>query len=284
MLFTKMHGAGNDFIIINNLVEKIPEELFPSVAKALCQRRMSIGADGMMIIDKAQGDGDFRMHFFNSDGTIGEMCGNGARCIARYGFEKGLSGAVQKIETTAGMVTGWRVDKRQYKVKLNDPTYIQLDHDIEIGGSSYKCSYIELGNPGLPHAVVYLEGMSDMDQDELRQLGRVLRNHSSFPKGANINFCQLDGQDGLKAITFERGVEDFTLACGTGAGSIALAVRLKGIIKEDRVRIEKPGGTLFIELEKRDDSYSIYLTGPTCMVAEGQVLDEDMRELWEGLE
>jgi diaminopimelate epimerase len=126
--------------------------------------------------------------------------------------------------------------------------------------------------------------MSDMDQDELRQLGRVLRNHSSFPKGANINFCQLDGQDGLKAITFERGVEDFTLACGTGAGSIALAVRLKGIIKEDRVRIEKPGGTLFIELEKRDDSYSIYLTGPTCMVAEGQVLDEDMRELWEGLE
>lgn len=284
MLFTKMHGAGNDFIIINNLVENIHEEVFPSLAKALCQRRMSIGADGMMIIDKAQGDGDFRMHFFNSDGTIGEMCGNGARCIARYGFEKGLSKDIQKIETTAGMVTGWRVDERQYKVKLNDPTYIQLDHDIEIGGSTYKCSYIELGNPGLPHGVVYLEDMSVMDQDELRHLGRMLRNHSSFPKGANINFCQLDGQDGLKAITFERGVEDFTLACGTGAGSMALAMRLKGVMKEDRVRIEKPGGTLFIELEKRDDSYSIYLIGPTCMVAEGQVLDEDMKKLWEGLE
>jgi diaminopimelate epimerase len=212
------------------------------------------------------------------------MCGNGARCIARYGFEKGFSGTIQKIETTAGMVTGWRVDERQYKVKLNDPTYIHLDHDIEIGGSTYECSYIELGSPGLPHGVVYLESMPDMDQDELRQLGRVLRNHSSFPKGANINFCQSDGQGGLRAITFERGVEDFTLACGTGAGSMALAMRLKGVVKEDRVRIEKPGGTLFIELEKRDDSYSIYLTGPTCMVAEGQVLDEDMRELWEGLE
>lgn len=284
MQFTKMHGAGNDFIVINNLVENIPEELFPSLAKALCQRRMSLGADGMMIIDKAQGEGDFRMHFFNSDGTIGEMCGNGARCIARYGFEKGLSKDVQKIETTAGMVTGWRVDERQYKVKLNDPTYIQLQHDIEIGGSTYKCSYIELGNPGLPHGVVYLEGMSDMDQDELRQLGKVLRNHSSFPKGANINFCQLDGRGGLKAITFERGVEDFTLACGTGAGSIALAMRLKGVVKEDKVRIEKPGGTLFIELDRTVDSYSIYLTGPTCMVAEGQVLDEDMMKFWEGLE
>lgn len=284
MLFTKMHGAGNDFIIINNLVENIPEELFPSLAKALCQRRMSIGADGMMIVDKAQGSGDFRMHFFNSDGTIGEMCGNGARCIARYGFEKGLSKNIQKIETTAGMVTGWRVDERQYKVKLNDPTYIQLDHDIDIGGSTYKCSYIELGNPGLPHGVVYLEGMSEMDHDELRKLGRTLRNHSSFQKGANINFCQLDGHGGLKAITFERGVEDFTLACGTGAGSIALAMRLKGVVMEDRVRIEKPGGTLFIELENRDDSYSIYLIGPTCMVAEGQVLDEDMKKLWEGLE
>lgn len=283
MLFTKMHGAGNDFIVINNLVENIPEEIFPNLARALCQRRMSIGADGMMIVDKAQSDGDFRMHFFNSDGTIGEMCGNGARCIARFGFEKGLSGDIQKIETTAGLVTGWRVDERQYKVKLNDPTYIQLDYDIEVGGSLYECSYIELGNPGLPHGVVYLESMSDMDQDELRQLGRILRNHTSFPKGANINFCSLDGQGGLKAITFERGVEDFTLACGTGAGSIALAMRLKGIMEEDRVRIEKPGGTLFIELEKNNESYSIYLIGPTCMVAEGRVLDEDMKILWEGL-
>lgn len=284
MRFTKMHGAGNDFIIINNLEEKLPLESFPGIAKALCHRRMSIGADGMMIIDETQGDGDFRMHFFNSDGTIGEMCGNGARCIARYGFENDLAGEIQRIETTAGMVTGWRVDERQYKVRLNDPTLLDLDHDIEIDGEIYPCSYIELGHPGLPHGVVYLEGIMDMDRDLLRQLGKKLRSHTSFPKGANINFCESDGEGGFKAITFERGVEDFTLACGTGAGSIALALRLKGITKEDRIRVEKPGGTLFLELEKNGDSFKIYLIGPTCMVAEGQVLDEDMKKLWEGLE
>lgn len=275
MRFTKMHGAGNDFIIINNLEEGLQEESFSDLAKSLCKRRLSIGADGMMIIDKPLSDGDFRMYFFNSDGTIGEMCGNGARCIARYGHEHGLSGEVQRIETTAGMVEGWKVDNRRYKVRLNAPTKIELDHDIELNGMKFECSYVELGNPGLPHGVVYLPGMSGMDKDSLRNLGRELRHHTSFPKGANINFCEMDGNGGFKAITFERGVEDFTLACGTGAGSIALVMKLKGKLEGNSARIEKPGGTLFIDISKADEEYEIYLTGPTCIVAEGTVEDEE---------
>lgn len=279
MRFTKMHGAGNDFIIINNLEERLPQESFSSLAKSLCTRRLSIGADGMMIVDKASQGGDFRMHFFNSDGTIGEMCGNGARCIARYGYEHGLSGDEQKIETTAGMVFGKRIDKRQYRVKLNDPTKIALEHNIVLDEIPYDCSYIELGDPGLPHGVVHLPGIKDMDKDELRALGKRLRHHNTFPKGANINFFEEDGKGGFFAITFERGVEDFTLACGTGAGSIALAMRLKGIAVENPVRIEKPGGTLYIDITQEDETYQIYLTGPTCIVADGTVEDEDYWEI-----
>ena len=101
MKFTKMQGAGNDFIVINNMEEKLPQAQFAALARRLCTRRMSIGADGMMIVDAPQNGGDYRMYFYNADGSLGEMCGNGARCIARYGYEKGLAGETQRVETTA---------------------------------------------------------------------------------------------------------------------------------------------------------------------------------------
>ena len=108
MVFTKMHGAGNDFIIINNIIEKLPESVFPQLAKKLCAFHSSIGADGMMIVTEPKQGGDYAMLFYNSDGSLGEMCGNGARCIARYGYEKGLAGETQRIESTAGLVVGKR--------------------------------------------------------------------------------------------------------------------------------------------------------------------------------
>ena len=101
-----MNGAGNDFIIINNMVEHLPETCFPTLARTLCERHLSIGADGLMIVDAPLQGGDYRMLFFNSDGSLGEMCGNGARCICRYGYENGLAGEIQHVETTAGLVTG----------------------------------------------------------------------------------------------------------------------------------------------------------------------------------
>ena len=126
MKFWKMNGAGNDFIIINNIEEHIPIDKLGKLAKTLCTRRMSIGADGLMVVDKADGDADYKMRFYNADGSMGEMCGNGARCICRYGYENGLAGEIQTIETTAGIVKGERISERMYKVRLNDPGIVLL--------------------------------------------------------------------------------------------------------------------------------------------------------------
>src|SRR5574344_77258 len=154
MKFWKMNGAGNDFVVLDNRVEKIPEEKLGLLAKTVCERHMSIGADGIMVVEQARGNADYRMAYYNSDGSLGEMCGNGARCICRYGYENGLAGETQTIEVTAGIVTGQRINERLYKIRLNDPSVIKLDYPIEVDGVRYACSYVELGNPGLPHAVV----------------------------------------------------------------------------------------------------------------------------------
>ena len=118
MKFWKMNGAGNDFIILNNLEERLPLEALPRIARTLCERHMSIGADGLMVVEAADQGGDFKMLFFNSDGSAGEMCGNGARCICRYGFENGLAGETQTVETASGTVTGKRIDQRLYRVQI----------------------------------------------------------------------------------------------------------------------------------------------------------------------
>ena len=126
MEFWKMNGAGNDFIVMDDRQDRVSEDRWPDVARTLCERHLSIGADGLMVVKKPACGGDYKMLFFNSDGSMGEMCGNGARCICRYGFENGLAGEVQRVETTAGLVTGWRIDRQQYRVRLNDPCHIRL--------------------------------------------------------------------------------------------------------------------------------------------------------------
>ena len=147
MKFTKMHGAGNDFVIINSLEEHIDADRIPELARTLCSRRTGIGADGLMLTAKATCGGDFKLLFYNADGSLGEMCGNGARCIARYGYEHGLAGEVQRIETTAGLVTGERISESLYRIRLNDPSVIDLHRQA----CGYDCSYVELGSPGIPH-------------------------------------------------------------------------------------------------------------------------------------
>ena len=277
MQFWKMNGAGNDFVVLNNLVEKLPEEIFPQVAKTLCERHMSIGADGLMVVDTPTQGGDYKMLFFNSDGSIGEMCGNGARCICRYGYENGLAGEVQTVETTAGIVIGHRISDRLYKIRLNDPTTIQLDAPVEIDGTKYACSYVELGNPGLPHAVVPYHDLKNADANELRELGRKIRWYQDFPKGANVNFYEILGEDHVYERTFERGVEDFTYACGTGTGSLVTVLTLQGKVSGHGVKVDMTGGQLIIDVE-RDGSRitDLFLTGPTNIVAKGEVTDEDL--------
>ena len=276
MRFTKMHGAGNDFIIINNIDSAIPESALPELAAGLCAQHVSVGADGMMVVAAPRQGGDFRMIFYNSDGSLGEMCGNGARCIARYGYENGLSGEIQRIETTAGLVTGQRMTKRLYKVRLNDPSVIDLHRSVSAGGAVYDCAYIELGDPGIPHAIVLMPDWDERDRDTLRALGRALRFAKEFPRGANVSFVKIVDSRHVKAITYERGVEDFTLACGTGCGSIAAALCLLGL-SGDELAIFMPGGELAVSLTAEVGSVrDIYLTGPTNIVCVGDILDEDV--------
>ena len=276
MKYTKMHGAGNDFIIINNIEEKIPEEKLPALARKLCAPHTSIGADGMMIVIPSKQDGDYGMLFFNNDGSLGEMCGNGARCICRYGYEHALAGDIQRVETTAGLVTGERIDARRYRIRLNDPSVIDR-HVVEVDGFRFDCAYIELGDPGIPHAVCFLPDWYEWPRDTLREAARTIRHAACFPRGANVSFCSTVGYDEVKAITFERGVEDFTLACGTGCGSVVAILTLARIISGKDVLVHMPGGDLTVSVRREHKQIrDICLTGPTCIVSEGLVLDEDL--------
>ncbi|MDF2948344.1 MAG: diaminopimelate epimerase [Sedimentibacter sp.] len=276
MDFTKMQGAGNDFIIINNMELKIPVEKLSAIAKKLCQRKVSIGADGFMVVDFPEGDADFKMRFYNQDGSIGEMCGNGARCISRYAFLNKIAKQKMKFETGAGIVSAEVLEKRLVKVLLNKPEIIKLDNDIEIDNKKYECSYIELGNPGLPHAVVKYD-LQKSEDSEVFEVGRKIRFYEGFPKGANVNFFEVVDDNTAIVKTYERGVEGITLACGTGSASVAVALMLKGYLKGNKAKIIVPGGELFIEIERIDNNVEkLYLIGDTNIVAIGKVMDEDL--------
>ena len=262
MRFWKMNGAGNDFVILNNLEEHLPLEQLPQIARTLCERHMSIGADGLMVVDAPSQGGDYRMLFYNSDGSVGEMCGNGARCICRYGYENGLAGETQTVETTAGIVTGRRIDQRLYRIRLNDPTTVRLDSPVEAD---------------VCHAVVPYAGLRQADENELRELGRAIRWNKVFPKGANVNFYEITGEDLIFERTFERGVEDFTYACGTGTGSVVTVLTLQGKVSGHGVQVDMTGGRLVIDAERvHSHIASLYLTGPTNVVCRGEVTDEDL--------
>ena len=277
MRFTKMNGAGNDFLILNNREEHLNPDRFPAIARTLCHRRLSIGADGLMVVEAPRQGGDFRMLFYNADGSAGEMCGNGARCICRYGCENGLAGETQTVETPSGVVTGRRIDRRNYRIRLTDPSVVDLSRPVGALGRLWPCSYIELGNPGLPHAAVPYPGLSGVSMDSLRPLGRALRHHPAFPKGANINFYDVTAPDRLTELTYERGVEDFTYACGTGTGSTVLALTLLGKVSGADVTVSVPGGELRVTIDRDGDTVkAIWLTGPTNIVCEGEIRDEDL--------
>lgn len=270
--FTKMQGAGNDFIVLDNRSGHIPPEDHSLLAQTLCRRRVSLGADGLMIVAGPRQGGDYAMTFYNADGSLGEMCGNGARCIARYGHDHGLAGTVQNIETTAGLVVGERIAQDLYRVRLNDPTVLKPAMTVEAEGTEYTCTYTELGCPGIPHAVVRLEDWDSRPTDELRALGRALRFAPDFPKGANVTFWKQLGPSHVKAVTYERGVEDFTLACGTGAGSTAVSLRLLGLAGPEETQLDFPGGTLRVSLTQSGGAVrDLFLTGPATVVAEGEV-------------
>lgn len=245
-----MNGAGNDFMVLDARGKQLD---FPRLAVEYCR---ITGADGFMAVDYSD-CADFRLHFYNSDGTRGEMCGNGARCICRFAYDRGIAGEQMVVQTDAGLVPGWRLDENQYRVQLNNPSILDLSRTEE-------AAYVELGNPGVPHAVAPYQADLWEDREALRPRMEALRHHPAFPKGANVNFYQMLSEGEVRILTFERGVEDYTLACGTGCGSTACVLWKQGKLPGGVLTAHNRGGTLKVTVSAQDGVVSsLMLEGPT---------------------
>ena len=245
-----MNGAGNDFMVMDARGGVYDLE---AMAKKLCKLT---GADGFMAVDTSE-KADFKLHFYNADGTRGEMCGNGARCICRFACDMGLAGDTMTVETDAGLVYGWRLGDSQFRVQLNNPGVL----DVSRKG---KVAYVELGNPGVPHAVAEYQGNLWGAAEDLKSQMESLRYDPAFPKGANVNFYQTLAEGEVRVLTFERGVEDFTLACGTGCGSIAVTLWQKGLLPGGVLTAHNRGGTLTVTVSGTDGKVEkLLLEGPT---------------------
>ena len=248
-----MNGAGNDFMVLDARGKAYD---FSKLAVELCKLT---GADGFMAVDRSDW-ADFKLHFYNADGSRGEMCGNGARCICRFAYDMGIAGETMVVQTDAGPVPGWRLDEKQYRVKLNNPSVLDLHRKGDV-------AYAELGDPGVPHAVAEYFGDLWGDKEKLRERMRQLRHDPAFPKGANVNFYQVLGEGEVRMLTFERGVEDYTLACGTGTGSVACVLHRQGRLPGGVLTAHNPGGTLKITVGSEESEINaIFLEGPTEIV------------------
>ncbi len=245
-----MNGAGNDFMVIDARDKNLD---FRQLAIELCALT---GADGFMAVDHSD-VADFRLHFYNSDGTRGEMCGNGARCICRFAYEMGIAAEEMVVQTDAGLVPGRRLSENIYRIRLNDPGVLDLHRKGDV-------AYVELGSPGVPHAVKEIPGLTWEDAPRLLEQARALRFDPAFPKGANVNFYTRLSDTVIRILTFERGVEDYTLACGTGTGSTAAVLWASGKLPGGYLTVENRGGTLSVSIFGEDGRINeLLLEGPT---------------------
>lgn len=244
-----MNGAGNDFVVLDARNLSLD---FAALAKELCART---GADGFMALDHSE-SADFRLHFYNSDGSRGEMCGNGARCICKYAYDLGIVGETMTVQTDAGIVYGWRIGANEYRVQLNNPGIVDLDRRSD-------CAYVELGNPGIPHGVAKVDGLTFDQKDALRDHAKQLRFAPEFPKGANINFYDRLDENTVRVLTYERGVENYTLACGTGSGATAVTLWHLGQFPKEGITVQVMGGNLAVQIEETDGEITaLFLQGP----------------------
>ena len=229
-----MSGAGNDFMVIDARGKRFD---FSQLALELCKLA---DCDGFMAVDHSD-NADFKLHFYNADGSRGEMCGNGSRCVSRFAYDQGIAPAHMTIETDAGIIDSLRLSENQYRVKLNNPGILDLHRKGDV-------AYVELGDPGVPHAVAEVPDLEHDQKEKLLEYARGLRHDPAFPKGANANLYRILGPEQVRILTFERGVEDYTLACGTGSGSVACVLWTKGLLPTGKVHIDNPGGTLHFEI------------------------------------
>ena len=253
-----MSGAGNDFAVIDARGQAVD---FSSMAKQLCAQ---FHADGFMAVDNCD-TADFRLHFYNADGSRGEMCGNGARCICKFAYDMGIAGEEMTVQTDAGVVYGWRLGQEQYRVQLNLPGVVDLQRRSD-------AAYMELGMPGVPHSVTCVPGLAFSQKEALLPKALELRHDPVFPKGVNVNFYDWLGQDRIRILTYERGVEDYTLACGTGSASVATALWLRGELPGGVLKAENQGGTLTVTVTGTEGKVEqLHLEGPAEVIKKYEI-------------
>lgn len=263
--FTKMHGAGNDFILLDNRSGNVT--LTPERVVRLCDRHRGIGADGLIaLVPCSSGRADWAWQFFNRDGSIGEMCGNGARCFARFvqrtlGWNRDLT-----FETGAGVITA-RFHGSRVTINLTPPRDLRLSQTVLLQNGPVTLHSI---NTGVPHAVLYVD---DAETAPVDTLGPTLRRHPHFgPRGTNVNFVQVLGPGRIRVRTFERGVEAETLACGTGVTAAALiSARVHGFSPPVTVHVQS-GDALEVGFRSQGADFAdVTLTGPAEFVFEGHI-------------
>jgi len=262
MKFTKMHGAGNDFIVISEVdLQSASIQLTAPVIKALCNRQFGIGADGLIIV-AYDFDLDFKMIYFNSDGNEAEMCGNGARCAFSFANKLGMVSDIGVFATNSGPVHG-SIGTDFVKVSLPTSCPPELNCVLDSG------SKLHFANTGVPHAVLISDSISELD---LNELGPQIRYDAVFkPGGANVNWVEKLDNNLYKIRTYERGVEAETLACGTGASASALVLFCLGQTSSPVTLLTKGGDKLIIDIEESDELYNLQLTGPATIAFTGEV-------------
>jgi diaminopimelate epimerase len=269
--FYKMSGSGNDFILVDNRANLIETAVAPELARNLCRRKVSVGADGLILIENDE-EVDFSWSFFNADGSKAEMCGNGGRCVARLANMLGICGSSLSFRTLAGIIRA-EVSGRRVKLQMTEPRDLRLDLELELNGQRFNTHFV---NTGVPHTVFILDGPEILAQQEVVGQGRKVRYHSQFaPAGTNVNFVAVLGEQALAIRTYERGVEDETLACGTGATAVALVGAAKGIVRPPVDVHTKSGETLTIYFDpKKGLPQEVYLEGETRMIYQGRLSEE----------
>lgn len=274
--FTKMSGAGNDFIVIDNRFYRFTSEELSRMAARFCPRRRGVGADGLLALGQADQDGvNYRMAYYNADGSLGTMCGNGARCLARFAWDAGMQERPLTFSSDAGVYRAEVLDNGSVRLFVPPPQSYQaapaLTSDHPYAGDA--CHYLWTGTE---HLVVFVD---DVDQADVATMGPRLRRDPGLGEhGANVNFAQVleEGPSGevarLRVRTFEKGVEAETLACGTGSIASSLTAALSGRSDASRFEVSMPGGMLVVGFEGSAESpENLYLEGPADVVYRGNL-------------
>jgi diaminopimelate epimerase len=267
--FYKMSGCGNDFIIIDNRSPVIEEKDLSAFIVGVCRRKMSVGADGIILIENSD-TVDFKWRFYNSDGSLAEMCGNGARCVARFAYLNGITGPDMSFETLAGVVSASVSEMGMVKIKMTNPLSLKLDYPLHLRDGKFLISSV---NTGVPHAVMVVD---NIDETPVKEMGKEIRFHPDFaPAGTNTNFVSVQPDNIVAVRTYERGVEDETLACGTGCVAGALITARKFGLASPVTLLTRSGGYLRIYFTLHQDAFSdVYMEGDARVIYRAELCEE----------